>query len=342
MKHCFQILTLLSLVATMLTACLGKDGDTEESSECALLTFSIGDIQTKKTITLDDGRDSVYTVSTVTSNTVFAIDQVNGLVYNVDSIPFGVQTEEVPVKCTASASATIYYQKDGVRTAYKTTGDTLNLSQPLVFTIVSEDEKYSRDYTVTLNARKVSEGVSSWHIVTDAVDIQSLKPDMSAVETEFLAAHAADHLFAFSYPLTTNAAITRHLVVCYDDASTDSLAHVWTRLSTEDEWYEMVPSADNPYGCPLLEHLMVVRYNGDFYAFGGRSRGGRTPVVEAFARMFVSVDNGITWRSHSGKLTLPADLQGNNSAFDAAVDSDNYLWIELADGTVWRGKQSGI
>ena len=326
----------------MLTACLGKNEDIEPSSECALLTFSIGDIQTVKTIVRDDGTDSTYTISTTTSNFIFSIDQLNGLVYNTDSIPYGVQTEEVPVKCTASTSATIYYQKEGERKAYNTAGDTLVLSQPLVFTVVSEDKKYSRDYTVTLRAHKVSPGESSWHVVPGSIDLQAMKPDMSAVEADFLATHTTDHVFAFSYQLTTNTAIARHLVVCYDDASTDSLAHVWARLSTESEWYEMAPSADNPYGCPLLEHLMVVRYNGDLYAFGGRSKGERTPVIEAFERMFVSVDNGITWRTRSNKLTLPAELLGINSAFDAAVDNDNYLWIVLDDGTIWRGKQSGL
>jgi len=340
-KKNLLILALLAVGTSMLTACLGKNDDTEQSSECALLTFSIGDIKTQKVITRDDGTDSTYTVATATSGYVFTIDQVNRLVYNADSIPYGVQTADVPVKSTSSTSSTIYYEKEGVRTAF-TTGDTLNLTQPLVFTVVSEDKKFSRDYTITLNVHQVNPGESSWHRVTTPADLQQMKPDVSAIEADFLAAHTADHLFAFGYPLSTNPSIVRHLVVCYDDASTDSLAHVWTRLSTEEEWREMIPSADNPYGCPLLEHLMIIRYNGDLYAFGGESKGGRTPSVQGFERMFVSVDNGITWRSHKNKLTLPDELLGYNGAFDAAVDGNHFLWIKLEDGTVWRGKQSGL
>ena len=341
MKKNLSIFFLLLGSVLVLTACLGKSGETEQTSECALLTFSIADIKTPKTITLADGTDSTYTVVTATSNYVFTIDQANRLVYNTDSIPFGTQVEQVPVKCASSTSSSIYYDLNGVRTSF-TTGDTLNLTQPVVFTIVSGDKNYSRDYTVTLNVRKVDPGESSWHKVAGTVDLQAMKPDVSAVEADFLASHAADHVFAFSYPLTTNRAIQRNVVVCYEDAEVDSLAHVWTRLSTEAEWSEMCPSADNPYGCPLLENLMVVRYNGDLYAFGGKSKGGRTPAVEAFSRMFVSVDNGVTWRSHSNKLSLPDDLLGYNGAFDAAVDNDNFLWIVLEDGTVWKGKQSGL
>ena len=335
------IISLLTFGIMMLTACLGNNDDTESSSECALLTFSIADIKTPKTITLDDGTDSTYTVITNTSNIVFTIDQVNRLVYNLDSIPFGTHTDVVSVKCTSSTSSSICYDKEGVRTSF-TTGDTVNFTRPVVFTVVSQDKKYSHDYTITLNVRKVDPGESSWHKVPGTIDLQTMKPDVSAIEADFLARHAADHVFAFSYPLTTNKTIMRNLVVCYDDAEVDSLAHVWTRLSTEAEWSEMCPSADNPYGCPLLENLMVVRYNGDLYAFGGQSKGGRTPAVEAFSRMFVSVDNGVTWRSHKEKLSLPEELVGYNGAFDAAVDNDYFLWIVLEDGTIWKGRQSGL
>lgn len=340
-KRNLLILSLVTLGASMLTACLGKSDDLDPSSECALLTFSIGDIKTNKVITRDDGTDSTYTIATATSHYVFTIDQVNRLVYNTDSIPYGVQTAQVPVKSTSSTSSTIYYEKEGVRTTF-TTGDTLNLTQPLVFTVVSEDKKFSRDYTITLNAHRANPEESSWHRVTTPVDLQPMKPDVSAIEDDFLSAHTADHLFAFSYPLSTNPAIIRNLVICYDEASTDTLAHVWTRLSNEQTWREMLPSADNPYGCPLLEHLMIVRYNGDLYAFGGQSKGSRTPAVKGFERMFVSVDNGITWRSHKNKLSLPEDLLGYNGAFDAVVDDNFFLWIELEDGTIWRGKQSGL
>ncbi len=341
MKKNLLIISLLLLSSSVLTACLGKSDETEKTSECALLTFSIADIKTPTTVRLADGTDSTYTVISATSDYVFTIDQVKNLVYNTDSIPFGTQTQQVPVKCTSSTSSSIYYDKDGVRTSF-TTGDTLNLSQPVVFTVISGDKKFSRDYTVTLNVRTVDPGESSWHKVAGIIDLQAMKPDVSAIEADFLALHSADHVFAFSYSLTTNKAILRNVVVCYEDADVDSLAHVWTRLSSEAEWNEMCPSADNPYGCPLLENLMVIRYNGDLYAFGGKSKGGRTPAVEAFQRMFVSVDNGVTWRSHSNKLSLPADLLGYDGAFDAAVDNDNFLWIVLEDGTIWKGKQSGL
>lgn len=327
--------------ALSLTACLGDAEEVIVTSDCALLTFAINDIKTHKTIKQSNGQDTTITVSTYGTLFPFTIDQEKGLVYNVDSLTYGTQTEEIGVKCTADIGASIYYHKDGERVQF-TTGDTIDLTRPVTFTIVSSDTKYSRDYLVTLNVHQSNPDETSWHKVSTPADIKSMQPDYSEVAADFLATHQADHVLAFRYPLLTNKFIDRNLVVCYDDASTDTLAHVWTRLSTDSQWTEMVPSADNPYGCPLLDNLCVVRYAGELYAFGGKSRGPRATPVKAFERTFVSVDNGITWRTYSTKLALPEEMSGYEGNFEVGVDKDNYMWIVLEDGTTWKGKLNGL
>ena len=339
---CF--LTGLLLAGSLtLTSCLQEEEkeDVFSTPQCALLSFSINDIKTKKTTTLSNGTDTTYTVNTPGSLFPFTIDQERNLVYNKDSVTYGVQTERISVKCSADGAASIYYQKDGERVSF-TSGDTLDLTHPVTFTIVSSDEMYSRDYLVTLNVHQANPDATSWHKVNRPVDFEQWKPNVSDVVADFLGAHQADHVMGVRYPLLTNGNIERKLVVCYDDAATDTLAHVWVRLSSEDRWTEMVPSADNVYGCPLLDNLCVVRYGGCLYAFGGKSRGGRVVPIEAFERTFVSVDNGITWRTFSDKLSLPKELRGYEGKFDVAVDADNYMWIVLEDDTAWKGKLNGL
>lgn len=332
----------LLLGASLMASCNKEEKEeVTPAPECALLTFTLNDIKTKKVITLDDGTDSTYVINCPARNYPFTIDQVNNLVYNKDSITYGTQTTEVGVNCTTDPGCKITFKKDGEDVAFSS-GDTIDVSQPLVFTIWSTDSKYSRDYLVKVNVFQTNPGESSWHTMNSHPDLASLKPDVSDVVADFLTDHHADHVFAFRYPLKTNASIDRQLVVCYDDNSTDSLACLWTRLSTEETWSEMRPSADNPYGCPLLENMIVTRYDGCLYAFGGKSRGGRKPAVEAFERTFVSVDNGITWRTYSDKLSLPEALLGYDGTFDAAVDEQNFMWIVLEDGTTWRGKLNSL
>ena len=59
-------------------------------------------------------------------------------------------------------------------------------------------------------------------------------------------------------PLKTNESITRSIFVAMPEA-TDTCALVWTKLSTEHGWEEIVPQGDNIYGCPHLENLTVIQ-----------------------------------------------------------------------------------
>ena len=331
--------------ALVLTSCLGDDDEVEYSSSCSLLTFSLSDFTYKKTITLASDSDSTYTVTAVVSHVEFTVDQTKRLVYNTDSVGFGLPLTAVPVKCTADGKIT--YKKEGEEVSFSS-GDTLDVTQPLVFTVTSLDKKYSRDYTITVNAYKADPKATVWTKSAQKPDLNALLAEQNALAEAFVAQHPADYAYAFAYPLKTNSSITRYVCVSYDDPSepenpSDTLANVWTRLSTEEKWTEIVPTRDNPYGCPLLKNLCVVRYGGDLYAFGGRSVGNRHTPSEPFGAMYVSIDHGITWRtSYTGKLTLPEELLGYEGTFRAAVDDEDFLWIVLEDGTAWKGRMNSL
>lgn len=325
-----------------MVSCLGDDEETTLSSACSLLTFSLGNITYHRTITLADDTDSTYSVTAPCSNIEFTIDQAKRLVYNTDSVGYGVPLTAVPVKC--AADGTITYQKNGEPTTHSS-GDTLDLTAPLVFTITSDDKRYTREYTITVNARRTDPKQSVWTKASPTPDLEACFAQQEALAEDFLAAHPADHAFAFAYPLKTNPNITRHVAVSYNDEANeaDTLANVWTRLSTETGWAEIVPTSDNPYGCPRLKNLCVVRYGEDLYAFGGKGLGNRHTPIKAFESMFVSIDHGITWRqTYTDKLSLPAELLGYEGTFRAVADTAGCLWILLPDGTAWKGRMNSL
>lgn len=339
----FCAVLILGLGASFLVAC-NDDKDEEEKEitpECALLSFSIDDIKTKHTTTLPSGKDTVVTVTTIASNYLFTVNQEKRIVYNVDSLTYGTNVQSVTANCTYSKDASLKYTVDGIEHDFSA-DDSIDFRKPCLFTVYSSDGKYKREYTVTVNVHSVNPDSSYWVKTTRPAAFDSWKVTRPDIEEDFLNAHSTDHLYCFGYPLKTNPSIERRIVVCYDDESTDSLAHVWTRLSTESNWSEMIPSSENAYGCPLLEHLCVVRYGGALYAFGGKSLNGRNPSVEPFERTYCSIDNGITWRTYKDRLKLPAELKGYADSFEAAVDNENQLWIVLADGTAWKGKLIGL
>ena len=141
-----------------------------------------------------------------------------------------------------------------------------------------------------------------------------------------------------SYAMNHNMGITRYMLVGYTTEAMDSDAVVWSRLSTEDNWTKY-DNDNNPFPCPSLKGLSVVRYDKFLYAFGGAGVAEGAS-VEAFSSFYISRDNGITWKTPGGFYQrTPADLQGYDAPFAATVDSNNVMWIVCAGEkpVVWKG-----
>lgn len=141
-----------------------------------------------------------------------------------------------------------------------------------------------------------------------------------------------------SYPLSHNSKIIRNMLVGYGDAGMTGAPVVWSKLSNEENWV-MYNNGNNPYPCPALKGLSVLRYDNFLYGFGnaGIVEGEE---VAPFGALYISKDNGIVWKeSGSFYLCLPAELKGNDVSFASAVDSNNYIWL-VTDGeqaAVWKG-----
>lgn len=143
---------------------------------------------------------------------------------------------------------------------------------------------------------------------------------------------------AASYPMSHNKGIVRYMLVGHATPEMDGRPFVWSRISTESRWVKY-DNIGNPYPCPALKDLAVLRYNDFLYAFGGKGTvAGET--VEPFSAFYVSRDNGIVWKADpSFYQRLPKELSGNSSPFAATVDSDNYVWIVCGGDSIvsWKG-----
>ena len=146
-----------------------------------------------------------------------------------------------------------------------------------------------------------------------------------------------------SYVMSHNKGITRYMLVGYTTEAMDGDAAVWSRLSTENCWtkYE---NENNPFPCPSLRGLTVLRYDDFLYAFGGAGVAHGEAAV-AFSSFYISRDNGITWKVPEGFYQrMPAGLQGREVQFAATADSNNMIWVVCATGdaaevkaAVWKG-----
>lgn len=152
---------------------------------------------------------------------------------------------------------------------------------------------------------------------------------------------------SFTYPLRTNEDIKRTLFVAIPEA-VDTCAQVWSKLSTEKDWVEVEPVGDNAYGCPNLEHLVVIRYADNLYAFGGQCVGERKKFEDAFGKKYVpfstcfeSLDHGVTWKPTSKGFSLNKEFKGRTDSFSAATDGE-FVWVMWGDGDVWSGRWNGL
>ena len=449
--------TVISLICPIIiglsfTSCLPEAEETELTSTVALISFGINDLKTRHTITLDNGKDSTYTTIMDASSIPFTIDHANGLVYNANPIAYG--TSVTHVVTTLEADGYVYYYKNGEKTGYNVT-DSIDFTEPVKFTVVSNDEKFSRDYLISINVYKTNPYETHWKQLEDATLPAELSTNLKAVlkdqqmylfgqdvtgkfyttstsvendvqwtapmpwngidadvdctsitffEGEFyvladntlyksndgvnwettatsdisclLAVTSEnsptvwsikDNTFAysenmsewhtngqtvenridkriayFSEPLRTNPNIHRTIIIGTVEQSADTCIQVWSKLSTEKEWTEIIPVGNNPYGCPNLENLAVINYRDRMYAFGGRSTGNRLVHTEAFDACYESRDNGVTWRIRDNVFSLAKDFIGRDSNFTTVVDDQNRVWmIWGTSGEVWHGTWSG-
>ena len=138
----------------------------------------------------------------------------------------------------------------------------------------------------------------------------------------------------FSYPLSTNASITRFVFVGHEETS--PYASVWTMLSVDSVLTETDLPSRTDIRLPGWSDISVIRYDGSLFCLG---RG-----LEGFRQ---SCDNGATWfycdpyadedSSWNWYMQLPDGLKGSSCGFACVTDSKGYIWIMTDDGQVWNG-----
>lgn len=116
----------------------------------------------------------------------------------------------------------------------------------------------------------------------------------------------------------------------------------WMKLQNKDlqnidsvGWMFYNQGSENTIPCPHLKYFNVMRYDDRLFAFGGAPVSGFKG-RQAMDYIYISNDNGLTWRTSTSMLP-PAALKGTDNAIAATVDAENYIWI-IANNNVWRGR----
>lgn len=153
-----NIVTCLFIVIFATTSCLDSDEEVYEySSNSSIISFSINNIETKYKAIVD-GKDTTLTTTVYSSNYPFVIDQTQGLIYNVDSLPYGTDVSKVVVNINADGIVFIAATTDSI---WEET-DSLNYENPIQFKVRAYNGTMGRTYTSMVNVHKQDPEKMTW------------------------------------------------------------------------------------------------------------------------------------------------------------------------------------
>ena len=149
-----------------LSSCL-NDVNEETSPNCAILSFSVGNITSyvtvKKYDTQGATKDTVVARTIAGSNIYFNINQLEGHIYSVDSLP--VWTNLKRVVPTIVSNGNIYVKSDEVEDLYYSVSsgvDSLDFSKTVELLCVSTDGTARRTYTVDIYQHQENTDTLEW------------------------------------------------------------------------------------------------------------------------------------------------------------------------------------
>jgi hypothetical protein len=450
----------LLLAASMMTSCLDTD-DTEYtySSNASITAFSIDDIETEYTTQID-GVDTTLTATVTGDDYTFVIDQVQHLIYNVDSLPCGTDITKVVAEITFDSSYLLITDQEASESkdTLWTSGDSLDFTKPIIMKVYAYDGSYGEPYTVKLNVHQVvpdslvwrdlsagnnfqgntaqkgqkavcfkqriyvleegdtqvkitstatsdgrswtaltelpiaekadyqsamvwgdalyllagnqlyrSEDAETWTAVDGASGLTTLVANLDtdrhhrlvAVDTDGYLTESTDGstwtptetlpdgfpvsgLSYVGYDLASNPAIGRMVVLGENQADADTMHVVWSKLTTESTWGNLLLTVNDASCLPRLKQVAMISYDHKLYAFGGASQNGSTE-VGAFGSFYVSEDGAVSWTAVTASLFFPEEFPDlydeAGGTFAYVVDENDYLWILWGGQTgVWRSR----
>ena len=183
----------LSMMA--MTSCLGTSEDnTIYYDDTAITAFSLGTLNITRHVKTKDGlRDSSIKSTYKADSYHFNIDQINHLIYNTDSLPYGTDAAHILAKITSKNSGTVVFMLKDVSgrdsVVYYKANDSINFKRPVKLRVYNMKASAYREYTVKVNIHQESGDEFKWG-VTSVYDLEL------ASQSKFINNNGTMYLFA--------------------------------------------------------------------------------------------------------------------------------------------------
>ena len=172
-------LALLFSAGFVFASCLKDDSrDITYYDDTAITAFTLGKLSLRVDSTTKDGKkDSVYHRKLDAKNYVFYIDQINKRVYNLDSLPYGVNQKKIVGTFSTRNGGVVALKSltsDSI-TYYKNGQDSVDFTSERTFVVYSNSQKYSQKYTVDVRVHKQKPNDFKWNQLATVPAFASLQ-----------------------------------------------------------------------------------------------------------------------------------------------------------------------
>lgn len=177
MKSKFAAFTLLLATVLLMASCLESDNDYTYTDDCAISSFSVTTAKQNTFVKTSDGlRDSLVVKELTLSNYKFYIDQINGKIYNPDSLPCGVDAKKLLCSVSNSSAGLVVIKKEKSDSLdYFSSTDSLDFSVDREVQVVSNSGLSVKKYTVHVNVHKEQADSFAWHATPICAELKNLQ-----------------------------------------------------------------------------------------------------------------------------------------------------------------------
>lgn len=177
MKSKFAAFTLLLATVFLMASCLESDNDYTYTDDCAISSFSVTTAKQNTFVKTSDGlRDSLVVKELTLSNYKFYIDQINGKIYNPDSLPCGVDAKKLLCSVSNSSAGLVVIKKEKSDSLdYFSSTDSLDFSVDREVQVVSNSGLSVKKYTVHVNVHKEQADSFAWHATPICAELKTMQ-----------------------------------------------------------------------------------------------------------------------------------------------------------------------
>lgn len=295
-----NIAVLLAALFSLVSCLDTNDGDYVYTDDSAVTAFSVTSAKKAVHVKASNGTDSVYYTTATLTAYKFVIDQQRCVIYNPDSLPYGVDPTKLLVSANSVNSGSLVLKSmTSDSLSYFSTTDSLDFSKPRELQVYSLSGAAVRKYEVRVNVHQEPADRFNWTKLPNP--------------TAFTSANGVK-----SFVVTTASGATRRFLLASDGTTTTVY-----RADGDNAWTAATPDfnhtlAAETYRSAAVKHdtlfvcdngVVMATTDGDTWTQQATAEAGVARIIAANpirlyaynneGAMVSSDDSGKTWKAAS-------------------------------------------